>query len=80
MKNKKSVCRNLNQLHNIKNLLKSRIYEQITKYLTADDSVVHNNNANDMLSCLVVAKQKAPRQTDTGSKVKFFIFQTSKLY
>jgi hypothetical protein len=33
---------------NIKNLLKSRIYEQITKYLTADDSVVHNNNANDM--------------------------------
>ena len=35
-------------LHNIKNPLKSRIYEQIAKYLTADDSVVHNSNANDM--------------------------------
>ena len=36
------------------------------------------------MSCLVVAKQKAHRQTDTGSKVKnilfYFIFQTSKLY
>jgi hypothetical protein len=30
------------------NPLKSRIYEQIAKYLTVDDSVVHNNNANDM--------------------------------
>jgi gamma-glutamyl phosphate reductase len=37
-----------NQLHNIKNPLKSRIYEQIAKYLTADNSVVHNSNANDM--------------------------------
>jgi hypothetical protein len=33
---------------NIKNLIKSRIYEQIAKYLTADNSVVHNSNANDM--------------------------------
>jgi septin family protein len=24
------------------------IYEQIAKYLTADNSVVHNSNANDM--------------------------------
>ena len=28
--------------------LKSRIFEQIAKYLTADNSVVHNSNANDM--------------------------------
>jgi hypothetical protein len=34
--------------YNIKNPLKSRIYEQIAKYLTTDDSVVHNSNANDM--------------------------------
>jgi hypothetical protein len=33
---------------NIKNLIKSRIYEQIAKYLTADNSDVHNSNANDM--------------------------------
>jgi hypothetical protein len=32
----------------LKNPLKSRIYEQIAKYLTADNSVVHNSNANDM--------------------------------
>jgi hypothetical protein len=32
----------------LKNLLKSRIYEQITKYLTGDNSIVHNSNANDM--------------------------------
>jgi hypothetical protein len=36
------------KLHNIKNPLKSRIYEQIAKYLPADNSVVHNSNANDM--------------------------------
>jgi hypothetical protein len=35
-------------LHNINNPLKSRIYEQIAKYLAADNSVVHNSNANDM--------------------------------
>ena len=29
-------------------MLKSRIYEQIAKYLTADNSVVHNSNTNDM--------------------------------
>jgi hypothetical protein len=33
---------------NIKNLIKNRIYEQIAKYLTADNSVVHKSNANDM--------------------------------
>jgi hypothetical protein len=33
------------------------------------------------MSRFVVAKQKAHRQTDTGSKaILFFIFQTSKLY
>jgi hypothetical protein len=37
-----------NQLHNIKNPLKSKIYEQIAKYLTADNSVVHSNNANTL--------------------------------
>jgi uncharacterized protein YaiI (UPF0178 family) len=31
-----------------KNPLESRIYEQIAKYLTADNSVVHKSNANDM--------------------------------
>jgi hypothetical protein len=35
-------------MHNIKNPLKSRIYEQIAKYLTADYSVVHNSNANHL--------------------------------
>ena len=35
-------------LHNINNPLKSRIYEQIAKYLAADNSVVHNSNVNDM--------------------------------
>ena len=29
-------------------ITRSRIYEQIAKYLTADNSVVHNSNANDM--------------------------------
>jgi len=29
-------------------MLKSRIYEQIAKYLTADNSVVQDSNANDM--------------------------------
>jgi gamma-glutamyl phosphate reductase len=38
----------MSTLHNIKNPLKNRIYEQIAKYLTADNSVVHNSNANDM--------------------------------
>jgi hypothetical protein len=36
-----------NQLHNIKNPLKSRIYEQIAKYLTADN-YFNNSNANDI--------------------------------
>jgi hypothetical protein len=39
---------NSNQLHNIRNLLKSRFEEQIAKYLTADNSVFQNSNANDM--------------------------------
>jgi uncharacterized protein YaiI (UPF0178 family) len=43
-----SQFQSVNQLHNIKFPLKSRIYEQIAKYLTADNSVVHNSNANDM--------------------------------
>ena len=38
----------INCITNIKNPLKSRIYEQIAKYLTADNSVVHNSNANDI--------------------------------
>jgi hypothetical protein len=37
---------NKNQLHNIKNPLKSRIYEQIAKYLTADNSVEQVENVN----------------------------------
>ena len=39
---------NQNQLHNIKNPLKSRFQEQIAKYLTADNSVFQYSNANDM--------------------------------
>jgi hypothetical protein len=35
-------------LHNITNPLKRRIQEQIAKYMTADDSVVQDSNANDM--------------------------------
>ena len=27
---------------------KAEFFEQIAKYLTTDDSVVHNSNANDM--------------------------------
>ena len=33
---------------NIKNLIKSRIHEQIANYLTADNSVFQDSNANDM--------------------------------
>jgi hypothetical protein len=32
----------------LKNLLKRRIYEQIEKYLTANNSVLQNSIANDM--------------------------------
>jgi hypothetical protein len=38
----------INCITNIKNPLKSKIYEQIAKYLTADNSVVHNSNAYDI--------------------------------
>jgi hypothetical protein len=38
----------INSPHDIKNPFKSRIYEQIAKYLTPDNSAVHNSNANDM--------------------------------
>ena len=36
------------KLHNNKSPLKSRIYEQIAKYLPADNSVFQYSNANDM--------------------------------
>jgi hypothetical protein len=39
-------------MHNIKNPLKSRIYEQIAKYLTADNSVVHNIKINTAEGCI----------------------------
>jgi hypothetical protein len=39
---------NENQMHNIKNPLKSRFLEQIAIYLTADNSVFPYSNANDM--------------------------------
>ena len=39
---------NLTKINCITLKIRSRIYEQIAKYLTADYSVVHNSNANDM--------------------------------